>query len=755
MCSYFKIILSLVLLLMPALSSFAIQILVPDDFETIQEAIEAAEDGDEIHVAPGEYVENIDFLGKDIAVIGSPDDPSQTIIDGGGERSVVSFEERVTDAALLSGFTITNGAGTSFAFGEMYGGGIFIVQSDVIIEHCIIRDNHVGDQFGEPCGGGIACYGWIEDTHPTIRDCEIYDNTSEGYGGGISILAGCNSVLERVNIHDNTAGRGGGVHIGGQCAVDISYSEINDNRAEIFGGGLEVSMTALTNLQNVTIVGNVANNFGGGTFCLNGGRISAVNSVFWGNEPQAVGFLDGGEPNAISLAYCDVEEGEDGIENNNNGEVDWLDGNVNADPLFVDPDNGDYRLTADSPCIDAGDPNGEPDPDGTRADMGAYYFHQEVQRIRLFEGWQMVSSYVMPLEPEMRDVWQDVVERGHLVVVKDVAGHFYSPGFDFINMDPWDVRYAYLVCMNAPDELVLTGEAAPEDLPIPLGARWNMVAYFPEADQEAPEAFVNLGENLIIAKNALGQFYVPAWDFNIMDPLTRGCGYQICVEEACEFVWNIPEDQLLAATPDQPEAQLFTPSLSTYCNMSVLVNSTDLPEGVAIGAFDHNGVLVGRGEIQGAFCGLAVWGDDPMTPEREGLTDGESFTLMLLGENDDATPLDVAAIIAGDGLKYATDGFTALSMREVAVPQEFRIVSAFPNPFNAVTRLTYGLPAAEKINLSIYDISGRQIATLFNGEQTAGMHSASWNAEGMPSGVYFCRLSTATLSHSQKVVLVR
>jgi len=77
------------------------------------------------------------------------------------------------------------------------------------------------------------------------------------------------------------------------------------------------------------------------------------------------------------------------------------------------------------------------------------------------------------------------------------------------------------------------------------------------------------------------------------------------------------------------------------------------------------------------------------------------------------------------------------------------------NPFDAVTRLTYGLPAAGKIHLSIYDLNGREIATLFSGDQAAGMHSASWNAEGVPSGVYFCRLSTPTQSFSQKVVLVK
>ena len=49
-------------------------------------------------------------------------------------------------------------------------------------------------------------------------------------------------------------------------------------------------------------------------------------------------------------------------------------GNINDDPLFVEPDNNDFHLLPDSPCIDTGDPSHPPDPDGTRTDMGAYPF---------------------------------------------------------------------------------------------------------------------------------------------------------------------------------------------------------------------------------------------------------------------------------------------------------------------------------------------------------------------------------------------
>ena len=64
-----------------------------------------------------------------------------------------------------------------------------------------------------------------------------------------------------------------------------------------------------------------------------------------------------------------------GIITNNNGTVNWLEGNIDQDPLFLNPDEDDFHLTENSPCIDTGDPHYPPDPDGTRADMGAFYFH--------------------------------------------------------------------------------------------------------------------------------------------------------------------------------------------------------------------------------------------------------------------------------------------------------------------------------------------------------------------------------------------
>ena len=89
------------------------------------------------------------------------------------------------------------------------------------------------------------------------------------------------------------------------------------------------------------------------------------------------------------------------------------------------------------------------------------------------------------------------------------------------------------------------------------------------------------------------------------------------------------------------------------------------------------------------------------------------------------------------------------------IPTEYALHPAYPNPFNPVTTFSYGLPIETDITLNVYDVEGRRITTLTEGIRTAGTHSVEWNAEGLPSGVYFVKLDAGEFTQTQKMMLVK
>jgi hypothetical protein len=105
--------------------------------------------------------------------------------------------------------------------------------------------------------------------------------------------------------------------------------------------------------------------------------------------------------------------------------------------------------------------------------------------------------------------------------------------------------------------------------------------------------------------------------------------------------------------------------------------------------------------------------------------------------------------------KTTRDPALSLSQRSSPIASALGLDPVFPNPFNLGTQTSFVLPKMERVTLKVYDVLGREVATLVDGMMQAGEHEVTFDGRELPSGVYFCRLEAAGDVRVQKMVMLR
>lgn len=126
------------------------------------------------------------------------------------------------------------------------------------------------------------------------------------------------------------------------------------------------------------------------------------------------------------------------------------------------------------------------------------------------------------------------------------------------------------------------------------------------------------------------------------------------------------------------------------------------------------------------------------------------FTTDSIGYVGGGVPMNTGYV-----MKTTTGGLTYVSSNSNVIPDKFHLYQNYPNPFNPLTRINYELPVSDFVSLKIYDALGNEVSTLINEKQMAGSYSTDFNASALPSGVYFYKLETGSLTETKKMMLLK
>ena len=310
-------------------STQATIIYVPTTYSAIQDGIDAASYGDTVLVERGEYQEAVNFwntgvtLASRYILTGDYTDIDSTIIDGAYWGTAVFFSDAIDQSTLLIGFTIRHG----------WDYGISSVGSP------IVRYNIIEQNYGPEDGSGAGVFwsiGYMTLDHNIIR-------SNFGYRGAAIYAEECSGEVHHNLIVGNTSEIDCPAVLFNACdTIQIYNNTICDN----LSSGTSYGSIYVSDYVSIMVVYN---------------NIITYNSTGIGSDAT-------GE---IMLEYNDVFNNIDSDYYNLSAGIT----DIALDPLFAGGSPYDYHLTEYSPCIDAGSPSSEPDPDGSISDMGAYYYY--------------------------------------------------------------------------------------------------------------------------------------------------------------------------------------------------------------------------------------------------------------------------------------------------------------------------------------------------------------------------------------------
>ncbi|MCF8370293.1 MAG: T9SS type A sorting domain-containing protein [Bacteroidales bacterium] len=383
------------------------------------------------------------------------------------------------------------------------------------------------------------------------------------------------------------------------------------------------------------------------------------------------------------------------------------------------------------------------------------------QNLYLPLAWSLFSTYIDPTIPAIDSILAPIVS--DVNIVKNGMGQVYWPQYNINMIGNLTIGKGYQIKMFDNSSVDVCGVAVvPETVEIPLPQAWSILGYLRQTPGDAVEMMSCIASELSIAKNGNGLVYWPIYSLNQIGNLNPGEGYQVKLNSPQTFIYP-PNSPMTKTTPISTiEPKHFQKGQNTGSNMTVGIPlsawETMPAAGDELAVKTRSGRVIGSSVFTGKNMAIAVWGNDDLSKDIDGMMDLEAFSILLWSNSQEREfELKVINWQIGDAL-FSKDKISVVDKCNIVdfnIDDPGQIYSRpYPNPFTDVVCLEFYLPGANHVSIKIYNALGEIIANPVDQDFDQGLHQVNFNRYNLPPGNYYYRLITNSRIGQGKLIIL-
>jgi hypothetical protein len=374
------------------------------------------------------------------------------------------------------------------------------------------------------------------------------------------------------------------------------------------------------------------------------------------------------------------------------------------------------------------------------------------QNVSLFTGWNSISSYIIPEDPNVVNMFAPQVDQ--LVIIQNLSS-LYWPYAGVNTIGSWNNKSGYAIKVSEDFEMEFEG-AEMVSKEITLGAGWHYLPVLSSCPVDADALFAPVQDKITLVQDIIGtNVWWPDMNVYSLQTLLPGKAYKIRTTEEITLVFPDCAYKSSYSGTIKVENQISSPwgninmTPGTHL-ISISPDFTVFEVGDYIGAFDTDGQLCGSLEIQSTTQNqvLTLFGDDPLTVAKDGFYEDEPITFKMMKKStggEEALEVTFDYSMPNTEQVFNDQGISALAnITAILTRPGHSELLIYPNPSTGIVNID-GLD--ENSSIELFNAFGERVLSM------DGRITEAINLSNYPKGVYFFKIKTETHRYFEKVIL--